>query len=260
MLDATTPPKEEEVRYVGVWLDDHGADESYERDRWAPFVRCVITAVGGEEAFRRHPRPLFDGTSFANIWGTKFGRAHVEGLFVEVPQPLASRLLGALQTTLSVRGVLLVDQAEFPQFFGHALATRAWLVGDVCVGDHWEPPNDEGLRVAHAGEDDPDIHAFSRAEAEAILEDIVRRGVTEPKGRVHQRSAVRAPVETLIIRTEYDAWNDRQSVPADVALFDMEETPDDFEDRLVENRRCQHRQEGLQGRDRTVVLDRMVII
>jgi predicted ATP-binding protein involved in virulence len=234
MFDATAPPKDEEVRYVGAWLDDHGADEIYETDRWAPFVRAVITAVGGAEEFRRHARPLFEGTSFANIWGSRFGRAHVEGLFVEVPQVLAAQLLGALQTTLSVRGVLAIEEATFPGFFGHSLATQAWLVGDVCVGDQWQPPEDEGIRVAHTMEgQDPPIAVHSRAGADALLEEIIRRGVTEPRENIHQQSVTRAPVETLVVRTEHDLWRNRQAVAADAFLFDLAQLPNDFEDRLV---------------------------
>jgi len=39
MFDATAPPKDEAVKYVGIWLDDHRDDESYHVDRWAPFVQ-----------------------------------------------------------------------------------------------------------------------------------------------------------------------------------------------------------------------------
>lgn len=72
------PPKDEDVTYVGVWLDALAKDESYEQDRWAPFVRCVIAWVGREAEWLRHARPLFGGTS-------RLRESQVEGNFVEVP-------------------------------------------------------------------------------------------------------------------------------------------------------------------------------
>ncbi len=233
MFDATAPPKDEDVRYVGLWLDDHGSEESYYRDRWAPFVRCVIHAVAGDAAFQRHPRPIFEGTSFANIWSAKFRRATVEGFFVEVPRELAAQLVEALRTRLSVRGVLLVDEIEFPNFFGHMLATRAWLVGDVCVADEGEVDDDLGIRTAVTKDHENDIRQLTREHAEAELLDVVSRGIIEPK-HASQAIAARTRVETIVLRTEYDAWSNQHIVSAQVALFDMSAVGEGFEARLIE--------------------------
>ncbi len=238
MFDATAPPKGEErdVRYVGIWLDDARYDEEYYKDRWAPFLRHVIAVLGQDDDFRRRPRPIFEGTSFANIWGVKFGRPHVDGLFVEVPsKSLADTLDAALRLMGGIRGILDVDQIEFPRFFSHMLATNAWLVGDVIVGDRDNVPADLGIRTALVDEYATEVATQPREQAEILLRDALARGISH----VALRSAASTPtielVEDLVVRTyAYDASENRQSIGADVAVYDAAAmTAEEFDERLT---------------------------
>lgn len=241
MIDVTTaPPADEEVSYVGLWLDDLQAGESYMDDRWAPFVRCVLSWVGQEPEWRRHPRPLFGGTSFNHAPSRrKFGRVNVEGIFVEVPQPLAARVVEALQTSLpAMRGLLEIEQLDARGLMPHSLETNAWLVGDVCVhlvyaevsGLH----DDVGLRIAYPqGKEADRVRYSSRSDVEAILTEIVARGVNEPKRNTVERSGAPVPTDILVVRTEQDLWDGQPVVAASLALFDLEQAPSDFEEHLI---------------------------
>ena len=229
------PPPDEDVTYVGVWLDGLARGESYERDRWAPFIRCVIAWVGREAEWLRHARPLFAGTSRLDGW-------QVEGNFVEVPRALAARLKEGLQHSLSVRGILRVEQLDKKEFDAHPLAGgNAWLVGDVCVhtgeqeGSNFH--EEVGLRVAYAREHEAGSYYLSvgaRHEADHVLTAIVARGVHEPKGPPTRRSPTPTPVEFLIVRAAQTGWIAEPSIPAHLVLFDLEAATPDFEERLVE--------------------------
>ncbi|HRI71711.1 MAG TPA: AAA family ATPase, partial [Polyangium sp.] len=239
MFDATAPAKGEErdVRYVGIWLDDHRYNENYYEDRWAPFVRLVIGVLGQDDDFGRHPRPIFEGTSFANIWGVKFGRAHVDGLFVEVPnKSLADALEAALRLGASIRGILDVDQIEFPRFFSHMLATNAWVVRDVLVGDRDNVPDDIGIRTALVDDYATEVATQSREDVEVLLKDALAQRISD--GAVRSESSARTieVVEDLVVRSHgFDKPNDRVVIGADVAIYDAASmTAEEFDERLAQ--------------------------
>jgi predicted ATP-binding protein involved in virulence len=234
-------PGDEEIIYVGAWFDDLGPEEFYHRDRWEPFVRCVLFWVGQEKDWRRHPRRLFGGTSFRHgMWSARFRRPHVEGIFVEVPRSLAARVDMGLQTSLSVRGLLQVETLNVQEFRTHFLAESAWLIGDILVpldgstegsGGH----EDSGFRVAYPREDEVGVLTLtSLLDAEEMLSTIVARGVHEPSGFTVARSGNPVLIEPVVIRTMHDMWHAQQAIPAYLALFDLEQTPFDFENRLVD--------------------------
>jgi predicted ATP-binding protein involved in virulence len=236
------PPDDQEVSYVGVWLDDHTRGESYEQDRWAPFVRCVIAWVGQEADWLRHARPLFGGTSFLSaIWHPRFRRPHVEGIFVEVPRSLAARLKHGLHNAFSVRGLLQVEQLEERAFVPHLLANSGWLLGDICVPRGEAEGSDfheqVGLRIAYPREGEashPSLDVGPRSEADYLLTEIVGRGVHAPAHRRVKRGPTATPIELLVVRTAEDMWSTQPFIPAYLTLFDLEQTSHDFEERLVE--------------------------
>lgn len=239
MFDATSPPKGEEldVRYVGIWLDKLLYDENYHQDRLAPFLRMVLAIGGQDEEFRRRPRPVFEGRSYANIWGVKFGRPYVDGLFVEVPKALAPALEAALRLMGGVRGILDVDQIEFPRFFSHALTTRAWVVSDVLVGNWDNVGDDLGVRTAFLDDDDvKEIGAQSREDAERRLKNALDNGIHEAAASSAPSTPKAELVEDLVVRTYHlDAANHLEKIGADVAIFDASTmTIEAFEQRLID--------------------------
>lgn len=238
MFDATAPPKGEEldVRYVGIWLDKLLYDENYHQDRLAPFLRLVIAIVGQDEEFRRRPRPVFEGRSYANIWGVKFGRPFVEGLFVEVPKVLAPELEAALRLMGGVRGILDVDQIEFPRFFSHTLTTRAWIVSDVLVGNRDKVGDDLGVRTAFVDDHAKEIGVRSREDAEKLVKKALENGIHEAAATSQPSTPKIELVEDLVVRIYHpDAANHQEKIAADVAIFDAEGmTIEVFEERLID--------------------------
>lgn len=231
------PPSNQETVYVGIWMDDTISGEYYERARLEPFARCVAASVGLDEEWKKHPRPIFEGTSGDRAaWSRKYNRSTAEGIFVEVPKSVARRLLSAINTTLSVRGTLEAAILDSSQLNRHSLTTNRWMVGDVLVycdgstGKH--PPG--GIRSAYLTEDEYlRFGYYAREDAETTIWAALDREIFEPSSATSEPVQSRPETETIVADLDYDIVRGSHVMAADLAVFVANEKQADLQDSIV---------------------------